>query len=445
MFRRLLPPLLSGLAGGALALAGGCASKPRHGSLPATAPEIRRAAATVTEHLPLVMLGIDVLEADRFTALSGKKIGLLTHPAGVNRRGQSTIDVLRRAPNVRLVALFAPEHGLDGNGKAGDNIPDTIDPRTGLPVYSLHGKTRKPTKAMLKGLDALVIDLQDIGVRSYTFVSAMRYTMEACFENGVEVIVLDRPNPLGGLKVDGPPMDPEWLSYVGAFRVPYVHGLTIGELARLAKEAPGVLAVSEKIRTRGQLTVVPMRGWRRAMRWPDTGLRWVATSPYVQDYAAVVGYAMTGLGTELGGFTHGIGRQHPFRGLGFKGRTADQIIKELNALRLPGLNFVKVTVPSADGRLLTGVYVDVTDYDAWRPTALSFHLMRLACKWSTVNPFTIAGTDRQNMFNKLTGSTAWWQALAREGARIDVAAFLRNWDERNQVYREQSHKYWLYP
>jgi uncharacterized protein YbbC (DUF1343 family) len=223
---------------------GGCTSKP---DKPAekTPPVVKTEPAPppvvpppTVEKLPPVMLGIDVLEAEKFAAIAGKKIGLLTHPAGVNRRGESTIDVIRRAPNVKLVALFAPEHGLWGLDKAGDNFADTIDKRTGLPVYSLHGKTRKPTKEMLKGLDALVIDLQDIGTRSYTFISCLRLTMEACFENGVEVIVLDRPNPLGGLKVDGPPLDAEYVSYVGAFRIPYVHGLTIGELARLAKEAP---------------------------------------------------------------------------------------------------------------------------------------------------------------------------------------------------------------
>jgi uncharacterized protein YbbC (DUF1343 family) len=233
------------------------------------------------------MLGIDVLEAQGFATLAGKRVGLLTHPAGVNRFGVSTIDVLRRSPKVRLVALFGPEHGIYGDEAAEIQIADRVDKRTGLPVYSLYGKHRKPTKAMLKGLDALVIDLQDVGSRSYTYVSCMRYAMEACFEEGVEVVVLDRPNPLGGLKVDGPMLDSEWMSYVGAFRVPYVHGLTIGA----------------------------MRGWRRSMRWPETGLRWVPTSPMIPDFSAAVGYAMTGLGTYIGGFRHGVGQRYPFRGL----------------------------------------------------------------------------------------------------------------------------------
>ena len=274
------------------------------------------AVAAKPEVIYPVMLGIDVLEREGFAAVRGKHIGLLTHPAGVNRRGVSTIDVLRRAPAVKLTALFGVEHGLYGDLPAEKNYPDYVDRRTGLRVYSLYsGRSRKPTKAQLRGLDAFVIDLQDIGVRSYTYVSAMKLAMEACFENGVEVIVLDRPNPLGGLKADGPPLDAEWVSYVGEFRVPYVHGLTIGELALMAAKAPGVLAVSDAVRQKGRLTIVPMRGWRRAMRWPETGLTFVPTSPYVPDFAACVGYAMTGLGCYLGGFRHGVGDQYPFRGV----------------------------------------------------------------------------------------------------------------------------------
>ena len=291
-------------------------------------------AASRPEAVFPVMLGIDVLESEGFAAIRGKRIGLLTHPAGVNRQGVSTIDVLRRAPGVKLVALFAPEHGLYGLEEK--DFGDTVDRRTGLPVYSLHGRTRKPTAAMLKGLDALVIDLQDIGVRSYTFASAMKLTMEACFEHNVEVVVLDRPNPLGGLKVDGPLLDADLVSYVGAFRVPYVHGLTMGELARMAATAPGVLSIPDAVRAKGRLTIVPMRGWHRSMRWPETGLTFVPTSPMIPDFAAVVGYAMTGLGCEIGGFSHGIGRSYPFRGLSFKGKTADQLERELGTFKSAG-------------------------------------------------------------------------------------------------------------
>jgi uncharacterized protein YbbC (DUF1343 family) len=442
----VLLPLVFAVLGG-MFFAAGCTSKPvqpASKATPAAAPRPPQAEPEPEVPLPPVMLGIDVLEADGFAAIAGKKIGLLTHPAGISRRGESTVDVIRRARQSRLVALFAPEHGLDGNGKAGENLADSVDRRTGLPVYSLHGKFRKPTKGMLQGLDALVIDLQDIGSRSYTFISCLRYTMEACFENGVEVIVLDRPNPLGGLKVDGPPLDPEWVSYVGAFRVPYVHGLTIGELAQMARQVPGVLAVNDRIRQRGKLTVVPMRGWSRAMRWPDTGLRWVATSPYVPDFNAVVGYAMVGLGTEIGGWTWGIGTFYPFRGIGYPKKTPDQIIAELGQYRIPGIALVKAQGVGRDGKVIGGVYIEITDWNAWRPTELSFYMMKTAAKWSQANPFARAPADRQNLFNKLVGSSAWWKALTRDGSRVDVAAFTKNWTERATVYQQQSRRFWLY-
>lgn len=405
---------------------------------PAPAPAAKRTA------IRPIMLGIDVLEAEGFSVIRGKRIGLLTHPAGVNRRGESTVDVLRRAPQSKLVALFAPEHGLYGTEKASTNIADTIDRRTGLPVYSLHGHNRKPTKAQLQGLDALVIDLQDIGVRSYTFNVAMRYAMDSCFTHGVEVIVLDRPNPLGGLKVDGPVLERELMSGVGAFRMPYVHGLTIGELARKAATTPGVLDVPESVRVKGKLTVVQMRGWRRSMRWSETGLTYVPTSQLVPDFSAVIGYAMVGLGCEGNKFSHGLGPAYPYRGISYPGKTADQLQKDLSALRLPGLRFSKVSVTDRQGRPTTGVFVEVTDWADWNPTELSFHLMRLACRYDPSNPFARLTDAQVRSFNIHVGSSAWTQALRREGARIDVNAWYRRWREQALAYQAESRKYWLY-
>lgn len=391
------------------------------------------------------MLGIDVLEADGFAAIKGKRIGLLTHPAGVNRRGESTIEVLRRAPGVQLVALFGPEHGLYGTEKASVNVSDTTDRKTGLPVYSLHGDNRKPTAAQLKGLDALVIDLQDIGVRAYTFNVVMRYAMDSCFLYGVEVIVLDRPNPLGGLKVDGPMLDSEWNSGVGAYPIPYVHGLTMGELARFAAGQPGVMPVSEAVRTQGRLTVVPMRGWKRTMLWPQTGLSYVPTSQYIQDFNAVIGFAMTGLGCEYSGFDHGLGTPHPFRLLSFKGqKNPDQLEKDLTDLHLPGLTFNKRSVTDARGRSRSGVFVEVVDWDQWNPTELSFQMMRLACRYNPPNPFAKIKEDEVTLFNKHVGSTAWWTALRRDGSRVDVELWLREWKTKAAAYREQTRPYWLY-
>jgi uncharacterized protein YbbC (DUF1343 family) len=213
----------------------------------------------------------------------------------------------------------------------------------------------------------------------------------------------------------------------------------------MAAAAPGVLAVPEAVRVRGRLTVVPMHGWRRSMRWPDTGLTFVATSPFIQDFASVVGCSMTGLGCEIGGFSHGIGRSYPFRGLSFKSKTAEQLQKELEALRLPGLKYSRVSAPDANGKPSTGVYIEVTDWDAWQPADLSFHLMRLACKWNPTNPFAHVPADKASLFRKLVGSDAWWNALKRDGARVDVEGFLTDWRKRAQFYQQQSRRYWLYP
>jgi len=393
---------------------------------------------------PTVMLGIDVLASDGFAAVRGKRVGLLTHPAGVNRYGVSTVEVLRRAKGVNLVCLFAPEHGIYGNAPASAMVEDSLDLRTGLPVHSLYGKNRQPTRAQLKTIDALVIDLQDIGVRSYTYGVVMRYAMEACFLNGVEVIVLDRPNPLGGLKADGPPLDRELRSGVGAFPVPYVHGLTIGELARLAVGEPGVMNVPDKVRARGRLTVVAMRGWRREMRWPDTGLKFVPTSPAIGDFNAVVGYAMIGLGCEESGFTHSMGPPSSFQILAIKGKTPAQLERDLTALRLPGLRFQQATMADGQGRPTGGVLVRVANWAAWNPTELSFHLMRLACRYRSPNPFLSVSALEASKFNKHVGSMAWWNALRRDGARVDVERFQREWRAQAKRYQEQTRKYWLY-
>ena len=398
-----------------------------------------------------IMLGIDALEADGFAELRGKRVGLLTHPAGVNRRGESTVDVLRRAPNVNLVALFGPEHGIYGNEKAEIYVASHTDTRTGLPVYSLYNENRRPTAEMLKGLDALVIDLQDIGTRSYTYVSSMLYSMASCFENNVEVIVLDRPNPLGGLKVDGPPLDAPWKSYVGAFRAPYVHGLTIGEIARMAKNAPGVLKIprvfdiSDEVRAKGKLTVIRMRGWTRNMRWPETGLKWVQTSPAIPDFASAVGYPMTGLGTYLGGFSHGIGKDYLFRGIAHSQIPNLKLEQELIALNLPGLNFRRVEVMGKNGKPAWGIYLEITDWDAWNPTELNFHLMHLACLYEKKNPFAeAANSGKSRGFIVHTGSEAFFDALARDGAQVDIRAWFANWKQQALVYQQASRKYWLY-
>jgi uncharacterized protein YbbC (DUF1343 family) len=391
-----------------------------------------------------IMLGIDVLESTNYSILKGKRVGLLTHKAGVNRYGVSSIDLLKRSSVVNLKALYGPEHGIDGVSVANEAIKSGTHQRTGLPVFSLYGEYRKPAPSMLEGIDVMVIDLQDVGVRSYTYVACMKLTMEACFENNKQVIVLDRPNPLGGNKVDGPPLEEIWESYVGPFPTPYLHGLTIGELARMAKATKGWLDVEDSIRQGGQLTIISMRGWNRNMLWPDTGLQWVATSPNIPDLSAVLGYPMTGLGAQMGGFKHGIGTEYPFRLLTFEGVPSKRLQERLSQMNIPGLRFEEKSFIQPNGKLGTGVYTTVTDYNSLRPTELSFYMMKLSAEFRGTNPFSNVPLSQESLFNKHVGSSAWWAALSSQGARVNVAAWVREWEIQSKAYREKTKPYFLY-
>ncbi|WOO42437.1 DUF1343 domain-containing protein [Rubellicoccus peritrichatus] len=394
---------------------------------------------------PKVMLGIDVLEEMDFKPLKGRKVGLLTHPAGVNRYGKSTIDILNEAPGVDLVALYGPEHGIDGKAKANEYVSSYTDPRTGLPVYSLYNENRKPKPEMLKDINVMVIDLQDLGVRSYTYVSAMRKTIEACFEAGIPVVILDRPNPLGGLKVDGPPLEAHLKSYVGAYRVPYVHGLTIGELAKMSKQVPGVLEVSEEVRKRGKLYVIPMKGWTRDMKWPDTGLGWVPTSPAIPDLSAALGYSMSGLGAQLGDFSHGYGSPFPFRLLNHPAKTPQELSMVLDGHNIAGLKFKPVRGVGVDGKNYSGVYVILDDWDSLRPTELSFHMMRLAAEWSEDgNPFRNATSQQKRLYKIHVGSEPWWTEISSKGERASVENFIDEWTIMAKRFQDQSKSLWLY-
>jgi len=384
-----------------------------------------------------------MLAKENFRSLRGNRIGLLTHPAGVNRYGVPTIDVLLKSPLVDLVALFGPEHGIYGNEKASVQVLDKIDPRTQLPVYSLYGKYRRPTPEMLAKIDTMVIDLQDIGARSYTYVSCMRYVMEECFKYGKQVVVLDRPNPLGGLKIDGPFLEKEWTSYVGSFQVPYVHGMTIGELANMSRLKAGVLQLSDNLRWRGKLKIVRMSGWSRGMMWNSTKLNWIPTSPAIPDLSAVLGYPMTGLGAQLGGFSHGYGTRLPFRLIRYPQKSPEEISRALSARRIRGLAFPVVPV-SVNGKSQRSTYVQVTNWNALRPTELSLHMMALACEWDRSNPFAAATDSIKGLFNKHVGDSMVFDYLIQRGANLPIQTLLADWDRYCQQFKKDSAKYHLY-
>jgi len=387
-----------------------------------------------------VMLGIDVLAAEGFARLKGLRCGLVTHRAGVNGLGQRTADVLARAPGVKLVKLFGPEHGIDGVAKADVAVGHAKDARTGLPVYSLYGATRRPTPEMLSGLDVIVIDFQDIGVRSYTYISCMRYVIEACFSlpRPVRVVVLDRPNPLGGEKVEGPFLDRKWRSYVGAYETPYVHGLTIGEIARWAVATPGVLELDEATRRRGTLDVVTLRGWRRSMTWNLTGLNWTPTSPMINSSKAALGYAMSGLGCMDSGFSHSSTADQNFRFLTYPRRKAADLMTAFgNAV--PGLTLQPQQ--QADGT--QGVYLSVGDWPKLRPTAISLFMLRQACVWAP-NPFVGLSAGKRELFIKHLGSEAFFDELRTQGARIDLARWMKRWDGDAAAFRARTAPFFLY-
>lgn len=412
-----------------------------HGQPAATGQHVRSA--------PRVQPGIDVLRANNFRHLQGKRVGILTNPSGVDSRGVPSWKVLYDAPQVRLSALFAPEHGIDGTIPANEYIETRTHPLTGLPVFSLYGKTRAPNQHMLDQIDILLIDLQDVGSRSYTYISAMKRVMEACFKAGKEVMILDRPNPLGGNKVTGPPLDKEFMSYVGDYQIPYVHGLTMGELALMAKNTPGWLNISEAERTNGKLYVVPMDGWQRGMMWSDTGLSWIAPSPNVPSFGAALGYSMTGLGAQVGPFSHGIGTPYPFRLLRHPARNANQLAAELNALNIPGLSFKPLrTHVVRNNQPVEGVYIVVNDWSAADPTRLSLEMMRLTALWEQQagkpNPFTRVTPNQADLFNKHVGSREWWNAITRQGANVNIPHFLNKWNREAASFKARSQPYWLY-
>jgi uncharacterized protein YbbC (DUF1343 family) len=223
-----------------------------------------------------VKTGLEVLKGQNFAPIKGKRVGLITNPTGVDRNLQSTVDLFFHSKDIKLVALYGPEHGVRGDYTAGATVSNFKDPETGLPVYSIYGKTRKPTPEMLRDIDVLVYDIQDIGSRSYTYISSLGLAMEAAAENNIEFVVLDRPNPLGGQKMEGCLTEPAFTSFVSQFPIPYIHGLTVGELATYLNEE-GLLA--NKIKCK--LTIIPMKGWKRKMTFEQTGLPWVPSSPHI--------------------------------------------------------------------------------------------------------------------------------------------------------------------
>jgi len=306
-----------------------------------------------------VLTGIDVLERDNFKQLAGMRVGLVTNHTGRNREGRQTIDVLNKAPGVKLVALFSPEHGI--RGLADENVSDSKDEATGLPIYSLYGETRRPKPEQLKDLDALVFDIQDIGARFYTYISTLGYLLEEAAKTKLPVFVLDRPNPIGGLDVEGPIADKDKLSFTSYYTIPTRHGLTIGELGQLFNKQRNIGA---------DLRVIKMEGWRRSMWFDETNLTWINPSPNMRSLTEATLYPGVGL-LETTNVSVGRGTDTPFEIVGAPWIHGDTLAEYLNQRGVPGVRFVPVRfTPNASvfkDKECGGVNIIVTDRGAFRP------------------------------------------------------------------------------
>ena len=388
-----------------------------------------------------IKTGIEVLKEQNFKCLEGKRVGLITNPTGVDNHMKSTIDILHEAPNVNLVALYGPEHGVRGDVHAGDHVTDMTDATTGLPVYSLYGKTRKATPEMLKDVDVLVYDIQDNGCRSFTYISTMGLAMEAAAENGKELIVLDRPNPLGGLKIEGNLAEDGCISFVSQFKIPYIYGLTCGELAILLNE--------EKMLTDGKqckLQVVKMKGWKRKMDYVQTGLQWIPSSPHVPHTHSSFFYPVSGILGELGYMSIGVGYTIPFQMFAATWVEADKLAKNLNALNVPGVVFrpmhLKPFYSVGKGELLQGVQVHILDVQKAPLSDIQFLVMQeVAVLYPDRTVFDHADEKRFRMFDLVCGTKFVREQFTKTNRWEDIRDY---WYKDVESFRQLSKKYYLY-
>jgi uncharacterized protein YbbC (DUF1343 family) len=320
----------------------------------------------------VVLPGIDVFIADVPAALRGKRVALITNQSGISRSGQSDIDLIAANKDLKLVALMAAEHGIRGTAAAGASIADETDPKTGVPIYSLYeSEDRGPTPAMLKDVDAIVYDLQEVGGRTWTYVSTMALAMKAAKEKGIPFVVLDRPNPIGGEIVEGGLVDSGYRSFVGMYPIPARHGMTVGELATLFNTKFGIGA---------DLIVVKAANWKRSQWFTDTGLPWVNPSPNLRSPAALNDYPGTVYfeGTNV---TEGRGTDRPFEQVGASWLDAPAVVRTMNAKQLPGIRFEAITMPVAKtaakypGQVIPAIRFVITDRETYRPVSTALILI----------------------------------------------------------------------
>ncbi len=356
---------------------------------------------------PTVSPGVDVFfDEGHFLKWKGKKIALLTNHTGIDSQMRPTLE--RFKETLGLTALFSPEHGLNGQHYAWESVAD--GEALGIPVYSLHGETRRPKPEMLKGLDAIVYDIQCTGVRAYTYPTTLFYTMEAAAKLGIEIIVLDRPNPINGLIVDGPMLEEKWRSYIGYINIPYCHGMTIGELAQF---------FNEEYEVGCKLKVIPMKGWERAMSYRDTGLAWIPPSPNVPEPDTPFFCPSTGILGELGILNIGIGFTMPFKVVGAPWINSKEFAQKLNSQKLPGVHFQPYAFRPFWGLYkgvdCNGILIQITDPKIYKPLSVQFLILGML-KSLYPEELTKRMTDssKKDLFCKANGTEKVYEALLNE-------------------------------
>jgi uncharacterized protein YbbC (DUF1343 family) len=380
-----------------------------------------------------VDLGVEVLLRDSLHVLQGKRVGLITNHTGRDRNGTSTVDLLHRAPGVRLTALFGPEHGIRGIAADGAKIASTVDSATGIPIHSLYGETRVPTAEMLREVDVLVYDIQDVGARVYTYVWTMALAAEAAAKAGKKFIVLDRPNPIRDDRIEGGVLKPEFRSFVGQYPVALRYGLTAGELLRYLVGTGQV---------RADVTVIPMRGWRQSMWWEDTGIPWVNPSPNMRSVDAALLYPGT-VFFEATNVSEGRGTDRPFHLIGASWLTdAGAIARELNAKGLPGVRFDSTSRTIAPGAKFAGqtipmIEIAITDRNAVRSPELGAYMLRAIYRR---HPREF--TWREQGIERLSGARVLRGAVEREGG---VETLIPIWQRESEQFARDAAPYRLYP
>ena len=339
-----------------------------------------------------------------------------------------------------MVRLASLEHGVRGDIAAGEKVNNTIDAKTGVKVFSLYGNTRKPTQDMLQGVDALVYDIQDIGCRSYTFISTLGLAMQAAAEKKIPVYVLDRPNPLGGYKVEGNNTEDGFISFVSQFKIPYIYGLTVGELAFMLNE-------EKMLGAKRDLHIVPMEGWKRSMRFYETGLPWVLTSPHIPYMQSAEYYPATGVLGELGVMSIGVGYTIPFQTFAHESFDAEKLATSLNALRLNGVTFRPIHYKPYYGygkdKNLKGVQVFFTDYDTARLSEVQFYVIQVVKQlYPEFGIFTSENSSRWNMFDKVCGTDYIRTQLQKNNYSFEQIKHY--WRKDEESFKKKSSKYWIY-